>query len=165
MPALQRPAAFDARPPAQHHFAYLRCPNGHGRLTTFFDFLREKDFVKPLSAQQLAELAQRFRAVNCSNCGSPVHLAAGSSCTHCGSPLCTLDLPHAEVLLGQLKRADEQAARPVDPALPMRLAAARREVEEAFGADRGGSSWDSDASSMGLVGASLAALTRWIRNP
>ena len=146
-------------------FAYLRCPNGHGRLTTFFDFLREKDFVKPLSARQLAELAQRFRAVNCSNCGSPVHLAAGSSCTHCGSPLCTLDLPHAEVLLGQLKRADEQAARPVDPALPMRLAAARREVEEAFGAERGGSSWDSDASSMGLVGAGLAALSRLLRNP
>ena len=93
-------------------FAYLRCPNGHGRLTTFFDFLREKDFVKPLSAQQIAELAQRLRTVNCSNCGAPVHLAAGGACTHCGSPLCTLDLPHAEALLAQLKTADEQATRP-----------------------------------------------------
>ena len=37
-------------------FTYLRCRNGHGRLTTFFDFLREKDFVKPLTAQQLADL-------------------------------------------------------------------------------------------------------------
>lgn len=145
-------------------FAYLRCPNGHGRLTTFFDFLREKDFVKPLSAQQIAELSQHLRTVNCSNCGAPVHLAAGSACTHCGSPLCTLDLPHAEALLAQLKTADEQATRPVDPALPLRLAAARREVEQAFTSERGGSPWITDAESNGLVGAGLAALSRLLRN-
>jgi len=145
-------------------FAYLRCPNGHGRLTTFFDFLREKDFVKPLSAQQIAELAQRLRTVNCSNCGAPVHLASGSACTHCGSPLCTLDLPHAEALLAQLKTADEQATRPVDPALPLRLAAARREVEQAFASERGGSPWITDAESNGLVGAGLAVISRLLRN-
>ena len=37
-------------------FRYRRCARDHGRLITFFDFLREKDFVRPLSARQLAEL-------------------------------------------------------------------------------------------------------------
>ena len=146
-------------------FAYLRCPNGHGRLTTFFDFLREKDFVKPLSARQITELGQRLPAVNCSNCGAAVNLAAGGACTHCGSPLSTLDLPHAEELLSQLRHADEKDARPIDPALPLRLAQARREVEQAFASERN-SSWTSDAASLGLVGAGLAALSRWLlRNP
>lgn len=145
-------------------FAYLRCPNGHGRLTTFFDFLREKDFVKPLSARQVAELSQRLRTVNCSNCGGPVNLAAGANCTHCGSALSTLDLPHAEELLSQLKNADERDSRPVDPALPLRLAAARREVEQALATGSGGSAWSGDAASLGLVGAGLAALARLLRN-
>jgi hypothetical protein len=145
-------------------FAYLRCPNGHGRLTTFFDFLREKDFIKPLSVQQIAELSRRLRTVSCSNCGAPVNLAANRACTHCGSPLSTLDLPHAEGLLSQLKHADDKAARPIDPALPLRLAAARREVEQAFADERTSSTWTSEASSLGLVGAGLSALARWIRN-
>ncbi len=31
-------------------FRYWRCPHEHGRLITFLEFLREKDFVRPLSA-------------------------------------------------------------------------------------------------------------------
>ena len=144
-------------------FTYLRCPNGHGRLTTFFDFLREKDFLKPLTAQQLADLSQRLRTVHCSNCGAPVSLAAGTACAHCGSPLSTLDLPHAEELLSQLKKADERDKGTIDPALPLRLARARREVEQAFASERN-SSWMADAASIGLVGAGLAALARLLRN-
>src|SRR4030095_13615596 len=30
-------------------FTYWRCPPDEGRAPTFFDFLREKNFVKPLS--------------------------------------------------------------------------------------------------------------------
>src|SRR5262245_38513685 len=30
-------------------FEYSRCPAKHGRLTTFFNFLREKDFIRPLT--------------------------------------------------------------------------------------------------------------------
>jgi hypothetical protein len=145
-------------------FAYLRCPNGHGRLTTFFDFLREKDFVKPLSPREIAELSRRLRAVNCSNCGAPVNLAEGGTCTHCGSPLSTFDLPHAEELLSQLKEADAKAGR-IDPALPLRLVEARLEVEQGFAAERSSPTWTSDATSLGLVGAGLATLARWIRNP
>src|SRR6187402_2010925 len=34
-------------------FEYLRCPHDHGRLTTFFDFLKEKDFIRPLTPAQI----------------------------------------------------------------------------------------------------------------
>ena len=40
-------------------FSYWRCPGDEGRATTFFDFLREKNFVKPLSPERLAELRPR----------------------------------------------------------------------------------------------------------
>jgi hypothetical protein len=147
-------------------FSYLRCPNDHGRLTTFIDFLREKDFVKPLTAAQLAGLRQQLAVVNCSNCGAPVRLADGDSCSHCSSPLSTLDLPHAERLLDQLRHADEQrTAGVVDPSLPLRLAQARREVELAFQSPDHQSVWLEDASSAGLVGAGLAAVARWLTKP
>ncbi len=37
-------------------FEYRGCPDNHGRLITFFNFLREKNFIKPLSAAQIEEL-------------------------------------------------------------------------------------------------------------
>ena len=58
-------------------FSYLHCPNDHGRLTTFFDFLREKDFIRPLTAEQLQELRQNVQTVNCSNCGAPIDVTRG----------------------------------------------------------------------------------------
>lgn len=147
-------------------FSYLRCPHDHGRLTTFIDFLREKDFVKPLTATQLADLRQQLAVVNCSNCGAPVRLADADACAHCGSPLSTLDLPHAERLLDQLRQADAQrTAGAVDPSLPLRLAQARREVELAFQSPGHQSAWLQDASSAGLVGAGLAAVARWLTQP
>ena len=61
-------------------FEYFRCPHDHGRLTTFFDFLKEKDFIRPLSPLQIAELRQNIQVVNCSNCGAPIDLAQTSDC-------------------------------------------------------------------------------------
>src|SRR6188474_846047 len=52
----------------QTRFEYLSCPAGHGRFTTFFNFLREKDFIRPLTSQQIAELRRNVPSVNCSNC-------------------------------------------------------------------------------------------------
>ena len=88
-------------------FSYSRCPHGHGRFTTFFNFLREKDFVRPLSAAQLDELRQHVQTVNCSNCGAPIDLAHASSCGHCGSALSILDMQQAEKVVEQLRRAAE----------------------------------------------------------
>jgi len=111
-------------------FRYGRCPRGHGRFITFFDFLREKDFVRTLSAQQVAELRAQVQTVNCSNCGAPIDLAATSSCGHCGSPLSMLDMRQADALIAQL-RAAATAPAAVSPTLPLDLLMARREAERA----------------------------------
>ena len=97
-------------------FEYFRCPNEHGRLTTFFDFLKEKDFVKPLTPQQIAELRKNVQIINCSNCGAPVDLAKGSDCAHCGSPLSMLDMQQAERLIRAAAR--RRSARQADRSGP-----------------------------------------------
>jgi hypothetical protein len=136
-------------------FQYLRCPHDHGRLTPFFDFLREKNFIRPLSPEQLAELRRNVQSVNCSNCGAPVDVAHASVCGHCGSPLSMLDVAQAERLIAQLQHADERNQH-VDPALPMRLEQAKREVESAFaGLERAAAGPD-------LVAAGLEMLSRWL---
>jgi hypothetical protein len=139
-------------------FSYLRCPNDHGRLTTFFDFLREKDFIRPLTPDQLRELRQSVQAVNCSNCGAPVDVTRGSACTHCGSPLSMLDLKQAERLVAQLQKADARERGPIDPALPLNLLRARRETEAAFPHDR-----SAEWSPADLVEAGIQALATWLK--
>jgi len=79
----------------QHNtkFEYLRCARGHGRLMTFVNFLLEKDFIHPLSPEQLEQLRQRgIQVISCSTCGAPVDLTRGSTCAHCGSALSMLDI-------------------------------------------------------------------------
>ena len=56
----------------------LSCPHAHGRLTTFFDFLREKDFIRPLTPRQIKELRENVGSVSCVNCGAPVDLTSGT---------------------------------------------------------------------------------------
>ncbi|MEZ5320037.1 MAG: zf-TFIIB domain-containing protein [Vicinamibacterales bacterium] len=142
-------------------FEYDRCPAGHGRLTTFFNFLREKNFVKPMTAAQIAELRRNLRTVNCSNCGAPVDLTAGSICAHCQSPLSILDMTQARALVEQLQAADRQH-QTVDPALPLAREQARRETAAAFDAFERDDAWMRDVSAAGLVGAGLQAVARWI---
>lgn len=142
-------------------FEYFRCPNHHGRLTTFFDFLKEKDFVRPLTPQQIAELRKNVQIINCSNCGGPIDLAKTAGCAHCGSPLSMLDMNQAERLVEQLRAAD--SPKPIDPALPLALARARVETEAAFKGIPGHDRWNDDWSSLGLVGAGLAGLMRLLK--
>jgi Zn-finger nucleic acid-binding protein len=143
-------------------FQYFRCPNEHGRLTTFFDFLKEKDFIRPLTPQQIAELRKNVQSINCSNCGAPVDLGRGSGCTHCGSPLSMLDMHQAERLIAQLRDAD-RSDKPIDPALPLALARARREAESAFEGLPSHKHWDNETWSLGLVGAGLSDLIRLLK--
>jgi Zn-finger nucleic acid-binding protein len=143
-------------------FEYFRCPNDHGRLTMFLDFLKEKDFIKPLTASQIAALRRNLQAINCSNCGAPIDLAKRSDCVHCGSPLSMLDMQQAERLVAQLRDA-ARTDKPIDPALPLALARARREAEAAFQHLPGQNPWDAEISSMGLVGAGLAQLFRILK--
>jgi Zn-finger nucleic acid-binding protein len=144
-------------------FEYLNCPNGHGRLISFFDFLREKDFIRPLTPDQIAELRANVGSVNCANCGSPVDLAKGAACSHCGTPLSMLDMKQAEKLVAQLQKAEVRANQPVDPSLPIELLRARRETERAFAGIHDADLWFKDVASTDLLGASLTAVARWLK--
>ena len=73
------------------HFSYWRCPNGHGKLITFTQFLREKNFVRPPSPDELSKLRKSVRQIACSQCGAPVNLANESACSHCGAPIALID--------------------------------------------------------------------------
>jgi hypothetical protein len=86
-------------------FQYWRCDRGHGRLITFVNFLREKDFVRPLTPQQLEELRQNIQTINCSSCGAAINLVTDSVCAHCGAAVSMLDLPHMARTVGQLQAA------------------------------------------------------------
>ena len=142
-------------------FEYRRCPEGHGRLTSFYNFLREKDFIRPLSAAQIEELRRNVKSINCSNCGAPVDLAKGTACAHCSSPLSMLDVGQAEKLVAALQGKVAKAGD-VDSALPMNLERAKRDVTTAFGAFERDPGWYGTASSAGLVNAALGAFSRWL---
>jgi DNA-directed RNA polymerase subunit RPC12/RpoP len=149
----------------QSTFEYRRCPAEHGRLTTFFNFLREKDFIRPLSEAQIEELRTNLKAVNCSNCGAPVELAKGAACTHCGSPLSMLDVKQAEVLVAALQaKVARTSSGTVDATLPLELERAKLDVSAAFGAFERDPGFYGAASSAGLVNAALGALSRWLAN-
>lgn len=112
-------------------FRYWRCPAEHGRLTTFTEFLREKDFVRPLAPAELAELRAKVRTVRCDGCGAAVDLERGSVCGYCRVPVSTLDPEHVERVVQALAAAAEKR-RTVDPTLPARLAMDRMAVDRFF---------------------------------
>lgn len=116
------------------HFSYWRCSNEHGRLIRFFDFLKEKNFIRPMSVQQIEDLRKNVRSVNCTNCGAPIDLATSSACTHCGSAISMFDMNQAQQTLQLLQKA--AIPRPINPALPFELELAKREVELMFGPDK-----------------------------
>jgi hypothetical protein len=143
-------------------FQYWRCPAEHGHFMTFFQFLREKNFVRPLDAAEVERLRQNVRSVTCSSCGAPVDLNAGSACSYCRAPLSMLDARQVDTVVQELKREqgrrDEANRGPADPALFARLARDRASVEQSF-ARLGDVPFGPDFSgSGGLVEAGVAAL-------
>lgn len=139
-------------------FSYWRCPKDHGRYIGFLDFLREKNFIRQLSPEQIRDLRRNVQNINCSNCGAPIDLNTASSCAHCGSPISMLDMQQPQALLKELQQAAEPP--PPDPNLGIKLAWAKQQAEAAFNEpDAGG--W-TNASSSSLVHAGLDALTRWL---
>lgn len=147
----------------QTRFEYLGCRERHGRLTSFFNFLREKDFIRPLSAMQIEALRRKVQSVNCSNCGAPVDLAKGTACAHCGSPLSMLDLEQAEALVAKLRDAGARhEIKPDAATLAIDLERARQKVDSAFAAFERNPGWYGRASTEGLVGAALGAFTGWL---
>jgi len=70
-----------------------------------------------------------------------------------------LDMKQPMQLLTEL--ADAAKPRPIDPSLPLKLAKARREIEESLAPGGSDSEWWKDASPIGLVHAGLGAVARW----
>ena len=130
-------------------FQYWRCTREHGRLITYFEFLREKDFIRPLSPEQLAKLRENLQMINCSNCGAPIDLAHTAACSHCGTPISTLDLEQISRMASQLQHASE-------PRQPIDVAA----LFEAMKMEREHARTPDGVS--GLVEAGLRLLAGWV---
>jgi Zn-finger nucleic acid-binding protein len=100
-------------------FTYFRCAQ-HGRYTTFFQFLREKNLVRAPTPKQLTELKDRVKQVDCSNCGAPIVLSEAVACTHCQAPISILSEESINQTLQQLQQKELKRTT-VDPALAARL--------------------------------------------
>lgn len=96
-------------------FTYQRCPSGHGRLISFVQFLREKQFVRTLQPAELARLKLTVRQIRCSSCGGPVDLTSDSACTHCGSAVSVLDEEAVTKALAGLEQANARQQAAPDP--------------------------------------------------
>jgi len=144
-------------------FSYWRCPGEEGRLTTFFDFLREKNFVRPLSPERLAELRRYAPSVNCSACGAPIDLARESACGHCQAPLSMLDPDQVHAVVRELQQAETRRTT-VDPTFGVRLVADRQAVAHALRTPGDLHTLDLGGS-FGLVEAGLSALVRLLADP
>ncbi|SFZ76962.1 hypothetical protein [Chitinimonas taiwanensis] len=72
-------------------FQYFRCGGGHGRLISFWHFLREKQFVRDLTAPERQQLAAQVAQRRCESCGATVDVRDHSACSYCRAPLAVLD--------------------------------------------------------------------------
>jgi uncharacterized protein YbaR (Trm112 family) len=159
-------------------FSYWRCPGEHGHFITFFEFLREKNFVRPLSPVEIEELKQNVRTVTCSSCGAPVDLNAGAACPFCRAPLSMLDAKQLDTVVAALKREEAEREdaerRGLDGTLAVRLLQDRVSVSHEFRKMEPGTlHWDliaglsgraSGGLSGGLVEAGVAALCALLKS-
>jgi hypothetical protein len=127
-----------SRPLAETHdlqrstrFTYYRCPAGDGRFITYYQFLRAKNFVRPLSEEEVRELRTRIQQINCANCGGPVSIERDAVCGFCRTPLAIIDPDQGRKTMEHLKEAAEEK-KGVDPTLPVSLAMERLRAERAF---------------------------------
>lgn len=96
-------------------FSYSRCANGHGRLISFTQFLREKNFIRSLQPYEISALAVKVKQIRCSSCGGPISLETDNACTHCGAAISVLDEAAVEKALLALQAREVQRTT-FDPA-------------------------------------------------
>jgi hypothetical protein len=72
-------------------FSYFKCPHDEGRFTLFFQFLREKQFVRSLTSGELQRVRSEVRQIKCSQCGAPIDLEHTSECQYCHALVSFLD--------------------------------------------------------------------------
>lgn len=97
-----------------NRISYHRCVQGHGRLTTFYQFLREKNFVRSLSPGEIEKLKVHVAQVRCSSCGAPVNLERDAQCGYCRAPVSMLDAEAVSRTIAELTE-EERRRQHVDP--------------------------------------------------
>lgn len=115
-PRCERPLAQGYDLVRSGRYVTYRCPQQHGRFSTFASFLVEKGFVRHMTHAEVKDLALRVQAIDCSNCGAPVDLRKDAACPHCRTALSLLD-PDAvhQALAGYQAAANRQAAAQATP--------------------------------------------------
>ena len=112
-----------------NRITYHRCPQWHGRLTTFFQFLREKHFVRNLTPAEIEGLRVTMKQVRCSSCGGAIDIARDAACGYCRAPLAILDADAVERTLRQLSE-QERRSQVVDPAAAIDALLAGKRIEQ-----------------------------------
>jgi hypothetical protein len=144
-------------------FTYWRCRNDHGRLITFHQFLREKNFIRAPSPAELARLRATVRQIACSQCGAPVDLANDSACKHCGAAVAMIDPEGVAKALREL--AAGASARAPSDAAAMRTTLSDAQIKAIFDTERMRQSEGSDdlvAIGAAAIGGLIAGLLRSI---
>ncbi len=142
-------------------FTYWRCRNDHGRLITFHQFLREKNFIRAPSPAEFAKLRATVRQIACSQCGAPVDLANDSACKHCGAAVALIDPEGVAKALREL--AAGASARAPSDAEAMRTTLSDAQINAIFDVERmRQSEGDDDLVAIGAaaIGGLIAGLLR-----
>ena len=90
-------------------FSYSRCTRGDGRFTPFFQFLREKQFVRSLTPAELQRVRSQVRQICCSQCGAPIDLEHSTECRYCHAPVSFLDPGAVEKALQMWSEAENRS--------------------------------------------------------
>jgi len=138
-------------------FSYYRCLRGHGRLTPFFQFLREKNFIRDIPVDDLARLKALVRIIRCPSCGAPIDLAKSTACEFCRAPVAMLDPEAASQAVRELTRAEASVPPAVDDAAHAAAAVmAAAEFERALAREQ---ATRPQGFAVDLVGIGLSALS------
>lgn len=131
-PACNEPLQLTHDVQRSTRLTYLRCAHGHGRFTTFYQFLREKNFVRSLTRGEIERLKAHVQQVKCSSCGGPVSLASETECSYCRAPISIIDADAVKKTLSELGEAERRrqvTEVDVDPMTIMEAMLAGQAVE------------------------------------
>jgi hypothetical protein len=89
---------------------------GDGRFTPFFQFLREKQFIRSLNPAELERVRLQVRQITCSECGAPIDLEHSSECKYCHAPVSFLDSDAVEKAVKLWSAAEDRRHSGATPA-------------------------------------------------
>jgi len=115
-------------------FTYWRCSQGHGRFTPFTQFMREKDYLRPLTGAEIAQVRAHIGTVRCSGCGASVDLGREGRCRYCGAHVEILDPDAVRRAIATARAAVRQQPSPA-AAIDALLAAQRAHPQRGLESD------------------------------